>query len=98
MCISYVAVCPEGVASILTALLISGLFFPRYTAVLGAVYIVGRVMYGLGYRNKGQRQQIHGYRATRHFLADIVDLSFLLSLLSPVRVRFSWSPPGCADR
>jgi hypothetical protein len=56
----------EGVATILTFLLISGLFFPRYTAALGAVYIFGRVLYGIGYRWKGERQLKHmdGLRAT----------------------------------
>lgn len=44
----------EGVASILVFLLISGLFFPRYTALCGITYIVGRVLYGAGYKAKGQ--------------------------------------------
>jgi uncharacterized membrane protein YecN with MAPEG domain len=50
----------EGVASILTFLLISGLFFPRYTIVCGAVYIVGRIMYGIGYKSKGSRGRLPG--------------------------------------
>lgn len=46
----------EGVASIISALAVSGLFFPRYTAILGVVYIVGRLVYANGYRMAGQRK------------------------------------------
>ena len=44
----------EGVASILVFLLVSGLFYPRYTAACGLAYIVGRVMFAVGYTTKGQ--------------------------------------------
>ena len=43
----------EGIATILTFLAVSGLFFPTYTVALGALYIVGRFVYGMGYRNLG---------------------------------------------
>lgn len=47
----------EGAASALLFLVVSGLFFPRFTALCGLVYIVGRAMYGAGYKTKGQRQR-----------------------------------------
>jgi nitrate reductase NapE component len=33
---------------------VAGLFFARYAALLGFVYIVGRFIYGLGYRSSGK--------------------------------------------
>lgn len=62
----------EGVASILTFLLISGLFFPRLTVLLGAVYIVGRFAYGVGYRTAGARGRMVG--------ALLLDLALLKAL------------------
>lgn len=59
----------EGVTSCVTLMLVSGLFFPRYTAVLGATYIAGRVCYGIGYRKKGARGRFLG--------AGLFDLSLI---------------------
>jgi len=50
----------EGAASILTFELISGLFFPRFTAVFGLFYIVGRILYAIGYRKSGARGRLVG--------------------------------------
>ena len=45
----------EGAAPMLTFLLISGLFFPRFSVACGAAYIVGRALYTGGYKMKGSR-------------------------------------------
>ena len=33
--------------------LLSGLFFPQFSAVVGVAYVIGRALYGIGYRSKG---------------------------------------------
>jgi len=43
----------EGVVPALTALLVSGLSYPRFATAGGLVYIVGRAMYTYGYRTGG---------------------------------------------
>jgi glutathione S-transferase len=50
----------EGVASITTALLISGLFYPRWSAAWGATYVVGRQLYAIGYRRSGAQGRLLG--------------------------------------
>lgn len=50
----------EGVASILVFLLISGLFYPRYTLLVGLTYIIGRTLFGIGYLAKGSRGRFPG--------------------------------------
>ena len=39
---------------------IAGLTYPRVTAVLGAGILVGRWLYGTGYRSKGSRARLPG--------------------------------------
>jgi len=50
----------ENVASILIFLLLSGLFYPRMSSLLGVFYIVGRFLYSLGYQTKGPRGRAIG--------------------------------------
>jgi len=50
----------EGAPAILTNLLVSGLYYPRFTAVCGAAYIVGRAMYAAGYQAKGPNGRMMG--------------------------------------
>lgn len=50
----------EGAAPALTFLLISGLFFPRFSTACGALYIVGRALYTGGYKTKGSRGRLVG--------------------------------------
>jgi glutathione S-transferase len=50
----------EGAATIIIALVVAGLFQPRLTAVLGAVYIVGRFLYALGYKSGGPKGRLVG--------------------------------------
>jgi len=63
----------EGIASIIVFELVAGLFFPRYAALLGFTYILGRAVYGIGYRSSGSKG--------RYFGVIIADLS-LLALLA----------------
>ena len=50
----------EGIASALTLLFISGLFYPRLVGVLGAVYNVGRLLYAIGYQRNGPKGRTVG--------------------------------------
>eukprot|EP01101_Sappina_pedata_P009924 TRINITY_DN6130_c0_g1_i1.p1 TRINITY_DN6130_c0_g1~~TRINITY_DN6130_c0_g1_i1.p1 ORF type:complete len:176 (+),score=93.84 TRINITY_DN6130_c0_g1_i1:65-592(+) len=50
----------EGVATSITLQLICGLFFPRLAAILGFIYIIGRFIYGVGYRSKGANGRFIG--------------------------------------
>ena len=42
--------------------MISGLTYPRVTVLMGALYIVGRVIYGIGYRTGGPAARMTGSR------------------------------------
>ena len=51
----------EGAASILAFLVISGLTWnPRYAAILGGVYMLGREMYSHGYATAGAQARTAG--------------------------------------
>eukprot|EP00823_Brevimastigomonas_motovehiculus_P008508 TRINITY_DN780_c0_g1_i1.p1 TRINITY_DN780_c0_g1~~TRINITY_DN780_c0_g1_i1.p1 ORF type:complete len:173 (-),score=42.89 TRINITY_DN780_c0_g1_i1:210-728(-) len=50
----------EFIAAVLTAELLGGLFYPRVCAVLGLIYLVGRVLYTIGYQNKGPTGRMRG--------------------------------------
>jgi uncharacterized membrane protein YecN with MAPEG domain len=43
----------EGLAPIMLFILVSGLYYTRFTLVMGILYIVGRQLYYMGYRAKG---------------------------------------------
>ena len=62
----------EGMGTILTFLMVGGLFFPKPAAIAGVSYIVGRFLYTFGYRNSGPKGRMVG--------ALVLDLA-LLSLL-----------------
>lgn len=42
----------EQVPSVLTALVLAGIRFPKVAAALGIVYAIGRIMYSRGYKSK----------------------------------------------
>ena len=44
----------------ISLLCIGGLVYPRVAAVGGAAYIVGRLLYGVGYRAQGSRGRYNG--------------------------------------
>jgi len=73
----------EGVASILVLLVTSGLFFPRFTALFGVIYIVGRVLYGVGYRRKGAAGRLIG--------AGLIDVCLLALLASSAYGAFNFA-------
>ena len=72
----------EGVASAITLNLISGLFFPVYSGVLGAAYIVGRFLYAYGYIKYGPKGR--GSGATILDIALVVMLG--MSIYGPVQL------------
>lgn len=66
----------EGLPTILVLLLVSGLFCTKCTVLLGAVYFVGRALFGLGYRSRGP---------TGRFLGTVLlDLALVALLLTSV--------------
>jgi glutathione S-transferase len=42
----------EQLTAIVTLELLSGLFFPRLSAAIGVVYIIGRIVFTLGFKSK----------------------------------------------
>ena len=50
----------EGAASILTVLLVAGLFHPTTAGYLGATYFVGRALYAYGYVASGPKGRLPG--------------------------------------
>lgn len=50
----------EGLPFALVSLIGGGVFNPKLHAALGAAYIVGRILYGLGYRSKGANGRFAG--------------------------------------
>jgi len=71
----------------LSLLTISGLVYPRVAVIGGAVYIVGRALYGQGYRSKGSKGRYRGVVA--------VDVGLLLllggSLMSAWTIGGGWA-------
>jgi hypothetical protein len=51
---------PRLAATILTLLLMSGLVFPRFSASLGAAYVVGRELYSYSYTAYGADTRLGG--------------------------------------
>eukprot|EP01113_Clastostelium_recurvatum_P031150 TRINITY_DN385_c0_g1_i2.p1 TRINITY_DN385_c0_g1~~TRINITY_DN385_c0_g1_i2.p1 ORF type:complete len:177 (+),score=45.29 TRINITY_DN385_c0_g1_i2:479-1009(+) len=50
----------EHLTLIITVLLVSGIFFPKYALWAGIAYSIGRVLYGLGYKNGGASARVPG--------------------------------------
>ena len=50
----------EGAATALIIFSVAGVFQPRLVAVCGAVYIVGRFLYSLGYTSAGPKGRVVG--------------------------------------
>eukprot|EP01102_Stenamoeba_stenopodia_P016344 TRINITY_DN5706_c0_g1_i1.p1 TRINITY_DN5706_c0_g1~~TRINITY_DN5706_c0_g1_i1.p1 ORF type:complete len:156 (+),score=36.05 TRINITY_DN5706_c0_g1_i1:130-597(+) len=73
----------EGIASILTFLLLSGVFYPRYAAINGAIYIVGRQLYAFGYWSKGPKGRMIG--------ALLLDLALVALFGSTIRAGLALS-------
>ena len=60
----------EQLPSTLLLLLVSGLGAPRVAVPMGALYIVGRALFGMGYRSNGPRGRMLGSRL--HSIATVV--------------------------
>ena len=56
----------------ISLLSITGLAFPRVAVIGGAMYIIGRALYGVGYRAKGSTGRYNG--------VVLIDLSLLILL------------------
>ncbi|OMJ12278.1 Microsomal glutathione S-transferase 3 [Smittium culicis] len=50
----------EGLPIATITTLVSGLFYPKLSAISGAVYILGRFIYGLGYASRGASGRLVG--------------------------------------
>ncbi|OMH85368.1 Microsomal glutathione S-transferase 3 [Zancudomyces culisetae] len=53
---NYVEQLPIAVGSVL----MGGLYFPKFTAILGGVYVLSRLMYAYGYSNFGPNGRLTG--------------------------------------
>jgi len=51
----------EGLPSYLMNLLIAGLFYPKPASALGVIHLLGRELYGRGYRKNGPGGRLKGY-------------------------------------
>lgn len=40
--------------------LVAGVFYPRFAAATGLVYILGRALYARGYQKSGSEGRLHG--------------------------------------
>ena len=70
----------EGVATAIICLLVAGLFQTKLTVVLGALYILGRALYAIGYVSTGPAGRLVGTL--------LLDVSLLASFLIAVRGAF----------
>jgi len=79
----------EQLTAILAALLISGLSFPRLAFVAGILYVVGRALYGIGYRANGPTGRRQG--------ALVLDIALVLLLFSAIAssVQLAGGITGC---
>ncbi|KAJ1961846.1 hypothetical protein GGI12_003016 [Dipsacomyces acuminosporus] len=50
----------EQAGLVLTVLLASGLYHPKFSGALGGIYILGRIIYGQGYTAKGPKGRVYG--------------------------------------
>lgn len=63
---------PVLAAAVLALLLLSGAFYPRFSAATGAIYVVGRYLYARGYRRDGAKGRTLG--------AIVLDIALVLLL------------------
>ncbi|KAJ3090006.1 hypothetical protein HK102_004934 [Quaeritorhiza haematococci] len=50
----------EQIGSVISLELLSGLFFPKFAAVTGFIYIIGRQVYTMGYKSRGPQGRMAG--------------------------------------
>ena len=72
----------EGVASILTLVLVVGVFEPAIATFSGLFYVVGRAFYALGYRANGPKGRLIG--------ALMIDVALVALLFYAVTSAFSF--------
>jgi len=66
----------EGAVPAVVCLLVSGLFYTRFTAIAGFAYIVGRILFAVGFIVKGPSGRAAGFR--------ILTLSLLSMIISAI--------------
>mmetsp|Transcript_3295 Transcript_3295/g.6261 ORF Transcript_3295/g.6261 Transcript_3295/m.6261 type:complete len:144 (+) Transcript_3295:71-502(+) len=59
----------ETLQCVLVALLVSGAFYPTYSAICGVLYAIGRVIYALGYSSSPKNRAFGQLVAVPAFLA-----------------------------
>jgi glutathione S-transferase len=68
----------ESIASILTLLIIGGIYYPVVAAVFGFVYFIGRIIYSIGYTMSGSSGRLIGV-----LILDVAILAlFVLSIIT----------------
>ncbi|OLY80545.1 Microsomal glutathione S-transferase 3 [Smittium mucronatum] len=63
----------EQLPIVIVATLVSGIFYPTLSALLGGIYITGRYLYGVGYTKSGASGRYPG--------APMLNLSMFLNLI-----------------
>lgn len=76
--------CLESIAVFFALLLLSGIVYPVASAVLGVVYLVGRLVYFLGYSTGNPKGRMRGM----FFMIPLV-LLFILTIVSGVSLIIS---------
>ena len=71
----------EGIATAIVLELVAGLFYPGSAVLCGILYIVGRELFALGYRNLGPKARLPG--------TIIMDLGLFLLLLMALGGSFN---------
>eukprot|EP01121_Diplochlamys_sp_Union-15-3_P009858 TRINITY_DN2710_c0_g1_i1.p1 TRINITY_DN2710_c0_g1~~TRINITY_DN2710_c0_g1_i1.p1 ORF type:complete len:151 (-),score=18.27 TRINITY_DN2710_c0_g1_i1:14-466(-) len=66
----------EGIAVILVLLVVSGIFYPRWSSLWTVVYIVGRQLYSMGYQSYGAGGRIYG--------TVLLDVSLVVLLITAI--------------
>jgi len=66
----------ESLTQVIINLLIGGLVYTRVTLLVGLVYVIGRIIYGIGYRSSGP--------SGRSFGAKIFEVALITSLITAI--------------
>lgn len=68
----------ESIASVLTLLVIGGIYYPIVAAAFGFVYFIGRIIYSIGYSMSGSAGRLIGV-----LILDVAIVAlFVLSLIT----------------
>jgi len=77
----------ESVTCVVCWLLIAGLLHPWVAVAFGAAYIIGRILFTIGYMTKGPRGRWIGF-LTCQISATVL---FVFSFVSPIQMAVTWN-------